>query len=321
MENKVNIQLPVLKVSIIIPVYNLERYIGKTLQSCLEQTYCNLEIIVINDGSSDESERVIRSFMDDRRIILCNQENAGVSAARNRGIGMATGDYITFLDGDDTLSLDTIEKFVEVASRPGFDFKWIFFPMIRVLECGEEIEDLDRSLMPSYKYSDERVLNCSQAFDLMSSRKLPMCVCGIYYKAGYIKPEFVSGRFEDSYMIMDMLTQGYDIMIITGGCYRYLHREDSFINSPWDASKWCDYVRVQLKTLDTESRLFPERKQRIKKDLSMIRYNLRYLKFKRRDDSSFGRPLLWFDSHIPTTTFIMSGFAKMIIKSFISLFR
>lgn len=310
-----------IKVSIIIPVYNLERYIGNTLQSCLKQTYGNLEIIVVNDGSSDGSERVIRSFMDDRRIILCNQENAGVSAARNLGIEMATGDYITFLDGDDTLSLDTIEKFVEVASRPGFDFKWIFFPVARVLESGEEVEDLDRSLMPSYKYSDEQVLDCRKAFDLMRTRKLPVCVCAIFYKAGYIRPEFVPGRFEDSYMIMDMLVHGYDIKIITGGCYRYLHREDSFINSPWDASKWCDYVRVQLKTLDTESRLFPERKHRIEKDLSTIRYNLRYLKFKRRDDSSFGRPLLWFDSHIPTTRFILGGFVKMTIKTIVSLFR
>lgn len=310
-----------IKVSIIIPVYNLQYYVGMALQSCIGQSYENMEIIVVNDGSTDCSECVVRSFMNDKRIVLCNQANSGVSAARNRGIELATGDYITFLDGDDTLAPDTIEKFVEVALRPGFDYKWIFFPVVRVLENGEEVEDLDNSLMPSYKYADEQVLSCREAFDLMGCRRLPVCVGGIYYKAGYMKPEFVNGRFEDSYMIMDILTRNDDIKIITGGCYRYLHRGDSFINSPWDACKWCDYVRVRLKTLDTEIKLFPERKSKIQRELSGIRYNLRYLRFKNRNDSSFARPLQWFDSQISGTHFLLRKYIEMAVKSFVSLFR
>ena len=82
------------KVSVIVPVYNNEAYVEKCLRSVMQQTYKNLEIIVINDGSTDKSGEIIRQLSaEDSRIILLNQENRGVSAARNRGLDVVTSRY------------------------------------------------------------------------------------------------------------------------------------------------------------------------------------------------------------------------------------
>jgi len=310
-----------IKVSIIVPVYNLAGYIGKTLQSCVDQSYRNVEIIVVNDGSTDDSEIEIRPFLEDSRVRLFNQTNAGVSAARNLGIELATGDYLTFLDGDDTLATDTVEEFIKVVSRPGYEFKWFFFPIIRVLEDGTEVQEISGDIMPSYKFGEEKVYTCREAFDEIGSRRLPVCVCGAFYKSGFIESTFVSGRFEDSYMVYDLLNKNEDIIVISKGCYRYLHRGGSFINSVWTPEKWRDYVRVQLKALDTELRLFPSRRHKINCGLSSIRYNLRYLKFKNRSDKDFAIPLKYFDSMVSYTGFRLRGWTMMVAKCLISLFR
>lgn len=99
-------------VSIIIPVYNAERFVRQALQSALEQTYGNIEVIVVNDGSTDRSPEIISGFMDPRMRVI-HQRNKGGSAARNAGIEIARGEYIKFLDADDVLLLETIEKQLE----------------------------------------------------------------------------------------------------------------------------------------------------------------------------------------------------------------
>lgn len=92
------------KVSVIIPMYNSENYIGQCIRSVADQTYRNLEIIVVDDGSTDAGARVCAELMEtDARIRLCRQENRGVSAARNHGIDVATGEYVFFLDSDDAV--------------------------------------------------------------------------------------------------------------------------------------------------------------------------------------------------------------------------
>lgn len=99
------------KVSIIIPVYNNEKYVEKCIRSVMEQTYKNLEIIVINDGSSDKSGEILEQLAEkEERIVLIHQENAGVAVARNRGLDLASGEYLTFIDGDDYVETDYIEK-------------------------------------------------------------------------------------------------------------------------------------------------------------------------------------------------------------------
>ncbi|MEK7075763.1 MAG: glycosyltransferase [Patescibacteria group bacterium] len=96
-------------VSIIIPAYNAEKYIKTTINSALKQTYQNIEIIVIDDGSTDKTKNIIQSIQDPR-IIYIHQENQGQSAARNAGIKIAKGEYIALLDSDDLFLPQKIEK-------------------------------------------------------------------------------------------------------------------------------------------------------------------------------------------------------------------
>ena len=100
--------------SIIIPVYNGEKYISKCLNSVLSQTYTNIELIIINDGSTDNSYQLLQKYaQEDNRIILINQENAGSSLTRNTGIKYAKGEYITFVDIDDYVEKDAYEKVMD----------------------------------------------------------------------------------------------------------------------------------------------------------------------------------------------------------------
>lgn len=103
------------KVSIIIAIYSIEKYLGECLNSVINQTYKDLEIILVNDGSSDRSLDIMNAYSKiDNRIICISQENAGPGMARNKGLDYATGKYISFIDGDDSVKPDFIEKLVSI---------------------------------------------------------------------------------------------------------------------------------------------------------------------------------------------------------------
>ena len=105
------------KVSIIVPVYNTSSYVTCCLKSLQEQTYQNIEILVVNDGSTDESEKIIKELQEnDNRIKYFFQENKGVSVARNLGILKATGEYLCFVDSDDYVATTFIEDFLSILS-------------------------------------------------------------------------------------------------------------------------------------------------------------------------------------------------------------
>lgn len=96
------------KISVIIPVYNTAQYLPECLDSIINQTYSNLEIILVNDGSTDNSEDICNEYArKDSRILVIHKENGGQSSARNRGLDIAQGDYISFIDSDDWIDLDT----------------------------------------------------------------------------------------------------------------------------------------------------------------------------------------------------------------------
>ena len=98
------------KISVIIPVYNGEKYIKRCIDSIINQTYDNVQIIIINDGSTDNTENILKDYSN---IVLINKENEGVSKARNTGLSLATGDYIYFCDADDYLEKDAFETLVK----------------------------------------------------------------------------------------------------------------------------------------------------------------------------------------------------------------
>ena len=121
------------KVSVIIPTYNSSTTIGETLQSVFRQTYSDFEILLINDGSTDDLMGVLKDFQDSRLQIL-HYENGGLSAARNRGIDRASGEYIIFLDADDLWSSDKLESHVNALDnarrtnpKAGVVYSWSYF--------------------------------------------------------------------------------------------------------------------------------------------------------------------------------------------------
>ena len=108
-------------VSVIIPTYNSEGYIAQALQSLLDQTYSNLEIILVDDASSDSTVKIARSFDDRRLQIINNSQNRGVSYGRNCGIRQARGNWIALLDSDDWYASERLEKLLQVAEQENAD--------------------------------------------------------------------------------------------------------------------------------------------------------------------------------------------------------
>lgn len=144
-----------IKLSIIVPVYNLEDYISRTLDSLLSiRFFHDYEIIVVNDGSTDGSEAVIAGYQEKSdKIRLFTIENGGVSNARNVGIRHAQGQYITFMDGDDTVEPDFYEKAVAELDAGGYDFVQGNYREVyedRVIPCifaERDVEITDRKEM------------------------------------------------------------------------------------------------------------------------------------------------------------------------------
>lgn len=143
------------KVSIIVPVYNVEKYLPKCLDSLIAQSYKNLEIILINDGSTDSSGQICERYKNlDNRIILINQQNQGAAVAKNAGLDVMTGDYFTFVDSDDFVTLDRVESAVKVLEENNAD----------VAECTEmrmytdEMRDMDPERIKVGVYTAEKFL-------------------------------------------------------------------------------------------------------------------------------------------------------------------
>jgi len=110
-------------VSIIVPTYNFGSYIGKCLNSILNQTYPNVEVIVVNDGSTDDSKDIIDAYvLKDYRVKAIHKRNEGVSVARNVGLDMAKGDYVLFVDGDDYLSIDHVSYMLNLVKKNDAEF-------------------------------------------------------------------------------------------------------------------------------------------------------------------------------------------------------
>ena len=111
-----------MKISIIIPIFNSEKTLAKCIDSCLMQTYSSIEIILINDGSKDSSRTIIEKYANNHNsIIAMHQDNKGVSSARNLGISKCTGDYILFVDSDDWLEYNYVEKLIKAQSVEDYD--------------------------------------------------------------------------------------------------------------------------------------------------------------------------------------------------------
>lgn len=285
------------KVSVIIPAYNCEEYIEQAILSCLCQDYENIEIVVVNDGSTDSTLEKIIPFADRGNVIVINQSNQGVSAARNVGIENASGDYVTFLDADDALGPGTISKNIDLLKKNP-DVLWLYFPIQRVDMAGKEVESISDHLLPSFKYEAVSRLTSREAFSRMRDRQLPTCICGAFYHKDFLDRRFAPGRFEDTIMVMELLEKNTGLMVSPYGAYIYYDRPGSFINSAWTSDKWISYVSVRLQTMQTKQALFPGEIGSIEKERAQLYYNLCYLRSKYLEDNEFAKPLDYFNRQV-----------------------
>lgn len=131
------------KISIIVPVYNVERFLGQCLDSIVNQTYKNIEIILVEDGSPDKCGDICDEYAAmDERIIVIHKKNAGVSAARNDGIDIASGEWVMFVDPDDWLELDCCRKVIEIAEKNKTDL--IYFQIDINDEVGHVVREFPK---------------------------------------------------------------------------------------------------------------------------------------------------------------------------------
>jgi glycosyltransferase involved in cell wall biosynthesis len=170
------------KISIIVPVYNSEQYLEKCLLSIIQQTFTNIEIIIVNDGSTDKSKLIIEKYAAmDNRIIVLDKPNGGLGDARNFGISHASGDYIAFVDSDDYIDSTMFEKTYNKAIATNAD----------IVECDFYWSYEKRNVIDIKKYSNDkenlllnvRVLVCNKLFkkDLIINNKINFPV-GLLYE-------------------------------------------------------------------------------------------------------------------------------------------
>ena len=138
-------------VSIVVPIYNVEEYLPKCLDSLVGQTYKNIELILVNDGSTDQSLEIAKWYADRyTQISLISQKNGGLSKARNTGMALAKGEYLGFVDSDDWLELNTIQEIVPVMEQDELDI--CLFGAKGYLEDGSELKRQEKG---DYCYSAE----------------------------------------------------------------------------------------------------------------------------------------------------------------------
>jgi len=224
-------------VSIIMPIYNLEGYVGKSIDSVIGQTYQDWELIIVNDGSADATEEVVKSFAGSQpRIRYYSQENAGVSVARNRGLDVARGEYIAFLDGDDLWDASFLEKCIACQQQTGADFVFCRF---NHLKPSGRLKSIKMDLPHALADAGTSVLQLItfKALFLMGSFIVRKELLGgrIYFEAGC--------RFgEDSEFICKVLTVAKKTYYLNEELFTYRRRRNSATRDEWAWQKRRDTV-------------------------------------------------------------------------------
>lgn len=166
------------KISIIVPIYNAEKYIRRCIESILKQTYTNIELILINDGSNDNSLEICEKFKkNDRRIVIVNKKNEGVSVARNIGIEKATGELISFVDADDYLEENFLQELFNIMNK--YNVNYVTCGYNRVY--GNYLEQINNNLNEILMSSDEylnKILNVQTGYGFAHMKLINKSVIG-----------------------------------------------------------------------------------------------------------------------------------------------
>jgi glycosyltransferase involved in cell wall biosynthesis len=211
-------------ISVIIPVYNVEKYLDKCLQSIINQTYNNIEIIIINDGSTDGSLEICKKYKDkDDRIILFNQDNKGTSAAKNVGIRISSGEWLSFIDSDDFLEENAFEQLLKI--NKNFDI--IQFG-IRSIENGMII----RERKPSRRIEIHGVSSFLKKMELRTISACLHLIKSELVKQNeiYFDEDLRTG--EDILFMYKLISKATNFLILDTIYYNQVLSENSLIRSP-----------------------------------------------------------------------------------------
>jgi len=229
------------KISVIVPVYNTEKYLPKCLNSIIEQTYTNLEIILVNDGSTDNSLSIIKEYAaKDSRIIVIDIDNGGQGRARNKGLDICTGDYIMFCDSDDWYDLDICEHLMNELMSGNYDFAM----------CGiRRINDKGKEIIKLFEYNSKLEVTREELLRryFIDDKLLASPVNKIYNKSLFKELRYPEGIFyEDRYISVDLFLETKQAIFTGKVKYNYYIRQGSINNKPFSKAD-IDYVNVMIR--------------------------------------------------------------------------
>ena len=211
-------------ISIIVPIYKVEPYLRRCLASIVNQTYTNLEIILVDDGSPDNCPQICDEYAArDKRIIVIHKENGGLSDARNAGLNVCKGDYIFFVDSDDFITENCIEEFVVKSQGKDYDVVIAQHSHSLVANCSEK------------KIAPKEIISNLQIAKAFSIGDFHPCAWNKLYKARFIKSNHTTFHkgilFEDQLWSIHWVTQASSISIIPYVTYIYNTRSSSIMDS------------------------------------------------------------------------------------------
>lgn len=230
-------------ISVIIPAYNAEKYLSKCIESVIAQTYEILEIIVVNDGSTDNTEHIAHSYTKDSRVRVFNKKNGGLSDARNYGISESKGKYLFFLDSDDWIDEDTIEFLYAKLCQHNLGYSSI--STYDTNESNGEITVVDRGM--DKLYSDFEAIN-----DVLNERNFTFdaAQAKLYKSTIFKEVKFKEGRiFEDTLSFFRIAKSAKSMGYFNVPKYHYLIREGSLTHSGYN-KKSKDQVLAYLDNLE-----------------------------------------------------------------------
>lgn len=228
-------------VSVVVPVFNVENYVAICIESILNQSYSNLEIIIVNDGSTDSSADVCKRYSEmDSRIVFINKENGGLSSARNTALNMINGKYLMYIDSDDYIKPEMIKTMVSLAEKENLDLVKCDF--CRCTQQGEE-DVCDDTGDISFFSAEEAVYNfLTEPYS--PKKHFKVIVCDSLYLYDTVKDiRFPEGKlYEDGYYTPIVLLNCKKTAHIATSFYVYRQNESSIIGT--------GFTEKSLKSID-----------------------------------------------------------------------
>lgn len=220
------------KISIIVPVYNVEDYLPRCLNSILKQTIQEIEIILINDGSTDSSGDICDQFaLKDSRITVIHQKNGGLPAARNEGIAHASGDYIGFIDSDDYIEADMYEKLYRACTQNN----------AKISMCGRHDVAPDGRKKATFTLKEPQIWSSKEAIRrILLWENIDSSACDkLFARAFFSEFRFPLGKYHDDiFFVPPVVHAAGKIVHIGEPKYNYYYRENSISKEPFSVRKW-----------------------------------------------------------------------------------